>query len=332
MQDVNSNSSLETTSPPPPQSSRSVPARPPTTRPRLATSAGHNAGSAGQEDTSGDEADNDENDDDDDDDEDNDEEPEFFAPSYARHVHQTGRKISPLQHENELFVGSDDDDDDIYEAVNNISDSDDGVHDESEEQIEAFDEQDILHEFLDDIDGLSAVGFGGDLDHLEALTAFSDQSSSSTDAIGPRRVRFTSDVEQRTILLSGSVSPLLTRALLPSALPEDAGEVGNNRMSQSSMVGAGRDPWGFQSSASPQQHGAYYEDSDCMLLMLVIDLLLTIAQLMPLTRICQQKHTPPQVPFIIALWRRLLKPRLRQHHHARSLLRVVEVHAWEPSR
>ena len=238
---------------------------------------GHHTGSAGEDDASGDEADNDEDDDDDDDEEDNGEEPESFAPSLARHVHETGRKISPLQYENALFDNSDEEDDDFYEAVNNISDSDDGVLEGSEELIEAFDEQDILHEFLDDIDGLSAVGYGGDADPFEALTAFSDESSSSADAIVQRRVRFTNDVEQRTNMLSASLSPLLTRALLPSALPDDVDDVlGHNQMSQTSMVGTGRYPFGHQSSASPQQHGAYYEDSDCMSPMLVIDSMLTL--------------------------------------------------------
>jgi hypothetical protein len=274
MRDTNSNGFLETTDPPS-QSSRSVPARQPTARRGSATLTGHNADSAGEE-ASGDEADNDEDEDDDDDNEDNEEEPDFFAPSHARHVHQTGRKISPLQYENELFAGSDDDDDDAYEAVNDISDSDDGMREDSEEQIEAFDEQDILHEFLDDIDGLSAVGYGGDLDPLEALTAFSDESGSSTDAAVQRRVHFQIDVEQRKNMLTASLSPLLTRALLPSALPEDTGVFGINRISQSSMVGAGTDPWGFRSSASPQQRTAYYEDSDCMSLMLVIDFKLII--------------------------------------------------------
>jgi hypothetical protein len=276
MQDNTPTRFLET-SKPPRQTSRSVPSRPPSTRRRLATSTGNNADSP-EEDSSGDEADNDEEDDDDDeDDEDNDEEPEFFAPSHARSLHQTGRKISPLQYENELFAGSDEDDDDAYEAVNDISDSEDGAPEELEEQIEAFDEQDILHEFLDDIDGLSAVGYGGDLDPLEALTAFSDESGSSMEAISQRRVHFPEDVEQSRNVLSASLSPLLTRALLPSALPDDAGAIGNNRMTQSSMVGAGNDPWGFPSSASPQQRGAYYEDlSDCMSVMLEIDSMLTL--------------------------------------------------------
>lgn len=266
--DTNPNTFSETTDPPS-QSSRSVSNRQPTTKPRLTTSTGHHADSTGG-DASGDEADNDEDNDGDDDDEDNDEEPDFLAPSRVGHLHQTGRKISPLEYENGLFADSDEDDDDVYEAVNDISDSDDCFQEESEEQIEAFDEQDILHEFLDNIDGLSAVGYGGDLDPLEALTAFSDESGSSTDAINERRVRFTSDLEQRTNILNGSLSPLLTRALLPSALPEDAVVLEGNLMSQSLMVGAGKDPWGFQSSGSPQQHIAYYDDSDCMLLILVI--------------------------------------------------------------
>jgi len=277
MQDNNSSGFLETNHPPH-QTSRSVPSHPPSIRRKLATSTGNNADSPG-EDASGDEADNDEDDDDDDDedDEDNDEEPEFFAPSHARSLHQTGRKISPLQYENELFAGSDEDDDDVYEAVNDISDSEDGAPEELEEQIEAFDEQDILHEFLDDIDGLSAVGYGGDLDPLETLTAFSDESGSSMEATSRRRVHFPEDVEQRKNVLSASLSPLLTRALLPSALPDDAGVTGNDRITQSSMVGAGNDPWGFQRSASPQQRGAYYEDlSDCMSLMLEVDSMLTL--------------------------------------------------------
>ena len=260
-----------------PQTSRSKPARPSNTRRRLSTPAAHNADSAAQEDASGDDADNDEDSEDEADDEDNGGKPDAFAPSDARRVHQTGRKFSPLLYKNDFFADSDGDDDDIYEAVNNISDSDDGVHEESEEQIEAFDEQDIVQEFLNDADGLSVVGYGADIDPLESLTAFSEESSSSTDAIVQRRVRFTNDVEQRSIVFTGTLSPLLTRALLPSALPDDDDVLTNIQMSQFSTVGAGRYPFHRRSSAPPQQHGAYDEDWDCTSLMLVIDSELTLS-------------------------------------------------------
>jgi hypothetical protein len=291
MQDSNPSEPLETARNGP-QSSRSVPARKPATRPRSASSTGRTGVSA-RDDASGDEADNDEDDgDDEDDDEDNDEEPEAFAPSCARRVHKTGRKISPLPDAGDFFDDDDDNDDDdddaIYERVNDYTDSDGGINEESEEQIEAFEEQDILHEFeafgdeeealhefLDNIDGLSAVGYGGDIDPLEALEAFSDDSGSSTDTTVTRHVHFQSDVEQGAKILSASLSPLLTRASLPSALPEDVGVSGRSAMSQFSIMGAGSDPWSFQSSASPQQRGTYYEDSDCMLPMLVIDPQLT---------------------------------------------------------
>lgn len=283
MQDTTSpNEPLETARSPP-QSSRSAPPCQPALRRRPAASTGRPGASTG-DDTSGDEADNDDEDDEDDGDgEDNDEKPESFAPSYARRVHKAGRKTSPLPDQGDLFDDDDDDDDDaFYEGVNDYTDSDGGINEESEEQIEAFEEQDILHEFealvdqeealhefLDNIDGLSAVGYGGDLEPLEALEASSDDSgSSSSDTTVQRHVHFHSDIEQRTTMLSAPLSPLLTRALLPSALPEDAGVLGHNVISHSSMVGAVTDPWGFPSNASPPQRGAYYEDSDCMSLML----------------------------------------------------------------
>lgn len=176
---------------------------------------------------------------DDDDEEDDEEEPEFYAPSPARKMQKTGRKISPMEYEQRLFGGSDDEDDDVYEAVNDISDSDD---DSGEKQEEAYFIQDLKSmgcavfeseteedptSILDNIDTMSFLGFDGDLDldGVEGPLSFSDDSDSNTeiayDAVVERHVHFPSDIDQPYPHLTASVSPLMTRALLPSALPKD---------------------------------------------------------------------------------------------------------------
>jgi hypothetical protein len=208
----------------------------PSPRKAQSPTLGHNDNSSSDEVSTEDDASNDGDNDDDEDDEDDDEsdeEPSSFAPSYLAATTRTGRpdlplpisEISPLEYERGLFGNSDDDDDEIYEAVNYISDYEDDVR---EEVVEAQELQDILLSeseddpttVLDHIDGLSVLGFGGDADIIDGVASNSDESASMPDVTVERHVHFQSDID-RSSVLNVSVSPLLTRALLPSALPEN---------------------------------------------------------------------------------------------------------------
>jgi len=182
--------------------------------------------------------DGDDDNDDNDDDDDEEEEPEFFAPPASRGARRAGGKhkpshpkvVSPLEKEAQFFGDSeDDDDDDIYEGVNDISDDEDEL---SEEVLEAHEVEAILESsdsddaaaFINQIDGMSDFGFGAG----DGRGDFSDDSSDSISdhLFQLRRVHFPVDVE-RAELPRQSASPLLTRALLPSALPDDANSTGD---------------------------------------------------------------------------------------------------------
>lgn len=126
-----------------------------------------------------------------------------------------------------VFTNSDDDDDDAYRAVDEISDSD-----EDEAEIVQYEEQQLLaaltdgdvtdDEFdLNQIDGLSAYGFGDDSDGTVQFPPSSQVSEDGAvaEAITHRHVRF--DMEStHAFHLQMSSSPTISRALLPSALPE----------------------------------------------------------------------------------------------------------------
>lgn len=184
----------------------------------------------------------------DDDDDDDDEEPDFFASSHANDLREARRKISPTDHEDLFYDGSDDGDDDVYEAVNNISDSEEDVEEEKEEAfiLQGF-EQDLQAHgngffdsdyeddptgILDDIDGMSVLGFGPDFEDFDGPT-LSDDSDTVGDVAVERRVHFSNEVD-RLEILSGSQSPLLTRALLPSALSRDTGSSDTSTLANAS--------------------------------------------------------------------------------------------------
>lgn len=126
-----------------------------------------------------------------------------------------------------VFANSDDDDDDAYRAVDEISDSD-----EDEAEIAQYEEQQLLaaltdgdvtdEEFdLNQIDGLSAYGFGDDSDGTVQFLPSSQASDdgATAEAVAQRHVRF--DMEStHAFQLQMSSSPTISRALLPSALPE----------------------------------------------------------------------------------------------------------------
>ncbi|RMZ86361.1 hypothetical protein DV736_g6411, partial [Chaetothyriales sp. CBS 134916] len=193
-----------------------------------------------------------EGDDSDEDDEDN-EEPLDVAPSVETHPTQTGRSFqnafedvmtdadsesmfdSDFQFQNgdvhlfsvggvsDVFPNSDDEnDDEAYKAVDDISDSDD-------DDVEAYEQQQLLAmlsddeivegELLNQIDGLSEYGFGNESD---STSHFHSPQGSDLEHVPQRHVHFdfdSADALQRTL----STSPTISRALLPSALPEHLG-------------------------------------------------------------------------------------------------------------
>lgn len=139
-------------------------------------------------------------------------------------------KLSPEENrkrfESQIFADLDDDNDDVYEAVDEISDSEDeldGRRIEEQEILAMLSEEDNSDAdfLLNQIDGLSAYGFGDDSDATIYRFPSSQGSDSGTEAATERRVHFAVESD-RSIFLGLSESPTITRALLPSALPEAA--------------------------------------------------------------------------------------------------------------
>jgi len=125
----------------------------------------------------------------------------------------------------------DSDDDHVYEGVNEVSDSehdnDEAINRAEEELLAAEFGDDMTSHFANQIDGMSAYGFGDDSDG-EGSVFFPFSSSDEANEGHGRRVRFE---EQMSILEQQEVgvphafavlghSPTMTRALLPSALPD----------------------------------------------------------------------------------------------------------------
>jgi hypothetical protein len=116
-------------------------------------------------------------------------------------------------------------DDDAYAAVEDISDSDEEAINQHEEQrlMDELSDDNELEELdlLNQIDGMSAYGFGDDSD-ATAQYPPSSQGSDSADELGPtRHVHFNVD-PARAFNPSLADSPTFSRALLPSALPDSA--------------------------------------------------------------------------------------------------------------
>ncbi len=205
---------------------------------------------ADDEDDDGDESDeNDEGDDESD-------QPAALAPSRGykkRMIHKAGRLAEyrrlfhsqdPVLYEDphDLFGGAiedEDDDDEFYRAVDDISDEDDqsealfqpngagdggGAHANflTDQSSSTFPFPDPEHEadfILDQVDGLSAYGFGDDIDTGDGSGEFSAPSEDGDiTTVAERHVHFGSDVEQMNAY-GKSTSPSFTRALLPSAMP-----------------------------------------------------------------------------------------------------------------
>ena len=126
--------------------------------------------------------------------------------------------------ENRVFAESDDENDDVYQAVDDISESDEDLDErriEDQELLAMLSEEDNSDAdfLLNQIDGLSAYGFGDESDASIHHFPSSQASDSATEAGPERRVHFAIEGE-RSLFLRTSESPTITRALLPSALPE----------------------------------------------------------------------------------------------------------------
>ena len=124
--------------------------------------------------------------------------------------------------EDTVFAESDDDND-VYQAVDEISDSDDDMDEHSIQQQELLamlpEEEFSDIDFLNQIDGLSAYGFGDESEGSVYRIPSSRGSDSVAEAAATRHVHFVSDADPGNILRM-SESPTITRALLPSALPD----------------------------------------------------------------------------------------------------------------
>lgn len=137
-------------------------------------------------------------------------------------------RLSPEENrkrfESKVFADSDEDNDDVYQAVDDISDSD-GDYDndrlEEQELLAMLSEEDNSEadDLLNQIDGLSAYGFGDDSDASIHRLASSQGSDSGNEAVTERRVHFAMEGD-RSMFTGMSESPTITRALLPSALPD----------------------------------------------------------------------------------------------------------------
>lgn len=122
--------------------------------------------------------------------------------------------------EKQLFDS--DNDDMVYERVNEVSDSDDdddAIERQETELLTAEFNEDMTSHFANQIEGMSAYGFGSDSDEESVCFPFS--SSDEANETTGRRVHF----EEDTVGLANAFavladSPTMTRALLPSALPD----------------------------------------------------------------------------------------------------------------
>jgi hypothetical protein len=135
-------------------------------------------------------------------------------------------RLSPEENrkrfEDKIFANSDDEDA-VYQAVDDISDSDDDNEIQVQEQellamISDVDNSEA-DDLLNQIDGLSAYGFGDDSDVSIQRYPSSQGSDIANDRAGERRVHFAVEVDPM-FYMRMSESPTITRALLPAALPD----------------------------------------------------------------------------------------------------------------
>lgn len=231
----------------------------PNKRKRAPSTSSEDLTSLDSSDSADDASDEEEDDESADDLDDEDELPAVSAPSRSKKQTETGRKTTRLTRDNlstadsadsmfgdfsnyfdadddprlspeenrkrfELQIFADSDDGEIYQAVDDISDSEEDYSDEhvqEQELLALLSEEDFSEadDLLNHIDGLSAYGFGDDSDASIPLPASSQNSDTE---IGPeRRVHFAIDADRiAPFIMRMSSSPTITRALLPSALPD----------------------------------------------------------------------------------------------------------------
>lgn len=169
--------------------------------------------------------------DEDDDEESTGSDPDFIAPSRATRLREAGpmnatstwvlkqttHGVNPAN-----GAGGEAEDDDAYSALDLESDPED--LDEDTFDLASIDEQERQYigendfQYFITTDNLSAFGVGGVSDILDDRSSFSGESMESF-VEQQRHVHFDVAAPNRG-LLAGSESPLLTRALLPSALPD----------------------------------------------------------------------------------------------------------------
>ena len=121
--------------------------------------------------------------------------------------------------EQKVFGDSEDEDDAAYRAVDEISDSEDDNADAYEEQqLLANLSDDGVGDYLNQIDGMSAYGFGNESDGTAQFPPSSPGSDNGAEGVHSRHVHF--DINHASNFRSTlSESPTISRALLPSALP-----------------------------------------------------------------------------------------------------------------
>ena len=152
----------------------------------------------------------------------------FFSDANDYYAEDDDPRLSPEENrkrfEDKVFADSDDEDD-VYKAVEDISESEEEDIEQFEEQhIAAFfseDESNHPDSYLNQIDGLSAYGFGDDSDDSIQFPS-SHNSDAGTELLTAKRVHFQVEVPPPPFL-SFADSPTIARALLPSALPDTGG-------------------------------------------------------------------------------------------------------------
>lgn len=141
----------------------------------------------------------------------------------------------PLEWDQEMNRKLFDSDDDLeYEKVNEVSDMEDDEEAEFQSETQLFANElneEMTSHFANQIDGMSAYGFGDNSDDEESVV-FPWSSSDEANDARTRHVRFEEPMdlsEQQKVGIPNAFavfghSPAMARALLPSALPEKSSE------------------------------------------------------------------------------------------------------------
>lgn len=265
-------------------------------------------------------------------------EPVSFAPAHVPTGHETGllsvgyasELPTLLDDEVSLFdnMNSDDDnDDDIYRKVEEISDYDDEEDERQDEdelaavwEAEAEQDPDLI---LDQLDENSVYGYGADFDSGEEFVAFTSESDSPPEVELKRRVHFsTEDIFPR--FTTESLSPVLTRTLLPSALPHLDISVAQGLASASADAA--------RANADPEDEDPY--DSMCLwdecifLLLTRHQLMLLLTTFLP--RLTMLFQSPPPtlstINRLVLLFHFRLHPSERRARSRRTRHRVLKDH------